>query len=95
MLFKLGRVSLAYNSQALSLLSNSKDELVRYITKREFVEKLLIDIREQATDGQIRSVKEVMKDYFDLHYQSDDDDVIMKNFKSKAKIRFIPMQISW
>lgn len=41
---------MTYNSQALSLLTNSKDELVRYLTKREFVEKLLIDIRERATE---------------------------------------------
>lgn len=40
MLFKLGRISLSINSQVLSLLSNTKDELVRYITKRDFVEKL-------------------------------------------------------
>jgi hypothetical protein len=85
MLFKLGRVSFTYNSQTLSLLANSKDELVRYITKREFVEKLLIDIRERASEGQIRSVKEVMKDYFGFTISSDDDDVIMKNFKSRAK----------
>lgn len=85
MLFKLGRVSITYNSEALSLLTNSKEELVRYITKREFVEKLLIDIRERATDGQIRSAKEVIKDYFGFTVSSDDDDVIMKNFQSKAK----------
>ena len=85
MLFKLGRVSLTYNSQTLSLLTNNKEELVRYITKREFVEKLLIDIRERATDGQIRSTKEVIKDYFGFTVSSDDDDVIMKNFQSKAK----------
>jgi hypothetical protein len=85
MLFKLGRVSFTYNSQTLSLLTNGKEELVRYITKREFVEKLLIDIRERASEGQIRSAKEVMKDYFGFTVSSDDDDVIMKNFKSRAK----------
>ena len=85
MLFKMGRVSLTYNSQNLSMLSNTKDELVRYLTKREFVEKLLIDIRERATDGQIRSVKEVLKDYFGFSVSSDDDDTIMRNFKNKAQ----------
>jgi hypothetical protein len=49
------------------------------------VEKLLIDIRERASEGQIRSAKEVMKDYFGFTVSSDDDDVIMKNFKSRAK----------
>ena len=85
MLFKLGRVSLTLNSQSLSLLSTNTDELVRYITKREYVEKLLIDIRERATDGQIRSAKEVMKDYFGFTVSSDDDDKIMSSFKSRAK----------
>lgn len=85
MLFKMGRVSLTYNSQTLSMLSNTKEELVRYLTKRDFVEKLLIDIRERATDGQIRSVKEVLKDYFGYSLSSDDDDTIMRSFKDKAK----------
>ena len=53
--------------------------------QREFVEKLLIDIRERATDGQIRSVKEVLKDYFGFSVSSDDDDTIMGNFKNKAQ----------
>ena len=85
MLFKMGRVSLTYNSQSLSMLSNTKEELVRYLTKREFVEKLLISIRERATDGQIRSAKEVIKDYFGFSVSSDDDDMIMRTFKKKAQ----------
>lgn len=84
MLFKLGRISLSINSQILSLLSNTKDELVRYITKREFVEKLLVDIRERATDGQIRSIKTVLKDYFGYTATSDDDDVLQKSFNNFA-----------
>ena len=85
MLFKQGRISMVLNSQTLSLLSNSHEELVKYITKREYVEKLLIDIRVRATDRQIRSVKEVIKDYFGGSVSSEDDDVLMKAFKNFAK----------
>lgn len=85
MLFKMGRITLTINSQALSILANHKEELVRYITKREYAEKLLIGIRERATDGQIRSAKEVLKDYFGIAVSSDDDDVIMKQFMTYAK----------
>jgi hypothetical protein len=85
MLFKMGKVSYTYNSQTLTLLNNSKEEIIKYITKREFVEKLLIDIKEHATDGQIKSAKEVMKDYFGFNLSSDDDEVIMRNFKKRAK----------
>jgi hypothetical protein len=85
MLFKMGKVSYTYNRQTLTLLNNSKEEIIKYITKREFVEKLLIDIKEHATDGQIKSAKEVMKDYFGFNLSSDDDEVIMRNFKKRAK----------
>ena len=85
MLFKQGRISMILNSQTLSLLSNSHEELVKYITKREYVEKLLIDIRVRATDRQIRSLKEVIKDYFGGSVSSEDDDVLMKAFKNFAK----------
>lgn len=85
MLFKQGRITMVLNSQTLSLLSNSHEELVKYITKREYVEKLLIDIRMRATDRQIRSAKEVMKDYFGGSVSSEDDDVLMKAFKNLAK----------
>lgn len=85
MLFKLGRISLTLSSQSLSLLSTEAKDIVRYLTKREYVEKLLVDIRERATDGQLRSAKEIMKDYFGFTLSSDDDDVIMRNFQSRAK----------
>ena len=45
----------------------------------------MIDIRVRATDRQIRSVKEVIKDYFGGSVSSEDDDVLMKAFKNFAK----------
>ena len=84
MLFKQGRISLTLNSQSLSLLSNTKDELVRYITKRDFVEKLLIDIKERPSDSQIRSVKQVLQDCFGITITSDDDNVLQKSFITYA-----------
>ncbi len=89
MLFKQGRIELTINSQTLTLLNQSKDDLVRYITKREFVERLLMDVRVRATDGQIRSVKEVMRDYFGASVSSDDDDIIMKQFKNYASKKLL------
>lgn len=84
MLFKQGRVAMTLNSQALSLLSTEPKDIVRYLTKREFVDRLLIDIRERATDGQLRSAKEIMKDYFGFTLSSDDDDTIMRHFQKRA-----------
>lgn len=87
MLLKMGRISFTINSQSVTLIDNESSEIVRYLTKREYVEKLLIDIREKPLDSQIKSVKEIMRDYFGYPIVSDDDDVIMKSFKSYAKIK--------
>lgn len=85
MLFKLGRISLTINSQELNLVANSKDEIVRYITKREFVEKLLIDKRERPNDKDIAAAKEVLYKFFGYQLSSDDEDAIMKHFMTRAQ----------
>lgn len=58
--------------------------MVRFITKRDFVEKLLIDIKERPSDNQIRSVKEVLQDCFGITITSDDDNVLQKSFITYA-----------
>lgn len=85
MLFKLGRISLTLNSQELNLVANTKDEIVRYITKREFVEKLLIDKRERPNDRDIAAAKEVLYKFFGYQLSSDDEDAIMKQFMTRAQ----------
>lgn len=85
MLFKCGRISFNLNSKSITLLDNDKHEIIKYITKKEFFEKLVIDIREKATKSQIKSVKEVIKEYFGVPITSDEDDMLMKSFKVNAK----------
>lgn len=85
MVFKMGRISFTVNSQSITLIDNEVTEIMRYITKREYCEKLLIDIREKPQDSLIKSVKEIMRDYFGYTISSDDGDVIMKNFKLYAR----------
>lgn len=85
MLFKFGRISFNLNSKSITLLDNDKHEIIKYITKKEFFEKLVIDIREKATKAQIKSVKEVIKEYFGVPITSDEDDMLMKSFKVNAK----------
>ena len=85
MLFKQGRVTLTVNSLTVSLIGTTPTELVRYLTKREYVEKLLIEKREKATDRQIKSVKEIIKDLFALTMVSEEDDALMASFKQRGQ----------
>ncbi|MEA4994185.1 MAG: BREX system P-loop protein BrxC [Oscillibacter sp.] len=85
MLFKQGKVSFTVNSQNISLVDTAPDDLVRYLTKREYLEKLLIEIREHPSDKQMKSVREVMKDLFALPSVNEEDDALIKSFKTRAK----------
>ncbi len=84
-LFKQGKVTLTINSQTVSLVGSDSAEIVRYITKREYLEKLLIEKREKATERQIKVVKEVIKDLFGLTTVSDEDDALIASFKRRAQ----------
>jgi hypothetical protein len=87
MLFKQGKVTFTMNGQNVSLVDTGGTEVVRYITKREYTEKLLIEKREKASDKQIKAVKEVIKDLFGLTTVSEEDDALMGSFKNKASAK--------
>jgi len=84
-LFKNGDISLTVNGGTVTLLNKSEDEIVRYITKKEYVEKLLVERREKATDTQKKAVREVMKELFGIPSIHDDDDSMMRSFQTKGQ----------
>lgn len=84
-LFKNGDISFTVNGSSVTLLNKSDDEIVRYITKKEFVEKLLTERREKANDSQKKSVREVMKEMFGVSSVNDDDDSIMRSFQTYSQ----------
>ncbi len=84
-LFKKGEISFTVNGSSVTLLNKSDDEIIRYITKKEFVEKLLTERREKANDNQKKSVCEVMKEMFGVSIVNDDDDVMMQKFQMHSR----------
>lgn len=84
-LFRSGEIALSVSGASVTLLNKSEEELIRYITKREYVEKLLLERREKANDTQKKAVREVMKELFGISSVSDDDDTMMQSFQSFSK----------
>lgn len=84
-LFKNGDISFTVNGSSITLFNKSEDEIIRYITKKEFVEKLLTERREKSTDIQKKSVREVMKELFGVSSVNDDDDAMMRSFQTYSK----------
>ncbi|MBQ5659185.1 MAG: BREX system P-loop protein BrxC, partial [Peptococcaceae bacterium] len=83
-LFKDGDIALYYNSEQVSFINKTVDELVRYLTRKEHQEKLMTEKREQATEKQKKAVRQVMKDLLDISVTNDDDDAMMSTFLQYA-----------
>jgi len=84
-LFKNGDISFTVSGSTVTLLNKSEDEIVRYITKKEYVEKLMTERREKANDNQKKVVREVMKEMFGVSSVNDDDDAMMRSFQSYSQ----------
>ena len=83
-LFRKGEISLAVNNEQVTLQSKTSEEIFRFITRKEFIEKLMAEKRVKASDNQKKAVREVMKELFNTTPSSDDDDAIMAEFNSYA-----------
>ncbi len=80
-LFRDGDIALFVNSEVVTILSKSEEEIYRYLSRKEFVERLLMEKREKANDRQKKTVRELMKELFNITPMTDDDDVILRSFQ--------------
>lgn len=81
-LYKKGKISLKMNSVIYSPASTSADDAFRYITRREFREKILLEIKEVPQNNWVQSVKEIIHDFFGRTVMTDDTDSLMRDFRS-------------
>ncbi|WP_312072065.1 BREX system P-loop protein BrxC [Anaerotignum propionicum] len=83
-LFKEGDLAFFVNNDSVTLLNKSEDEVYRYLSRKEFLEKLLTEKREKANDKQKKAVRDVMKELFNITPMSEEDDAILKSFMQYA-----------
>lgn len=81
-LYKKGKISLKINSVIYSPATTSADDAFKYITKRDFREKVLIELKEVPKNAWIKSVKEIIHDFLGHTPMTDDSDSLMRDFKS-------------
>lgn len=83
-LFKDGEIVFYVNNEMVSLISKSADELYRYVTRKENLEKLMTEKRVKPNEKQKKAVRAVMKDLLTYTCPSDDDFTIMSDFMKRA-----------
>lgn len=83
-LFKSGSIALWVNNEAVTVINRTTPEIIRFITRKEYLEKLMIEKKEVVNEKYVKAAKEVSKELFGVSITSDDDDSIMADFQRYA-----------
>ena len=83
-LFKRGELSFFVNGASVTMMNKDVEEIINYITKKAFVEKLMMEERVRVQDKDKKVVRDVLKDLFHTSSPSDDEDAVMNYFISFA-----------
>lgn len=83
-LFKRGDISFSVNGVGVSMMNKDVEEIINYITKKAFVEKLMMEERVRVADKEKKAVRDVLKELFHTSNPSDDEDAVMNFFISFA-----------
>lgn len=83
-LFKKGDVSFSVNGAQVSMINKDIEEIINYITKKAFAEKLMMEERIRVSDKDKKVVRDILKELFHTSSPSEDEDAVMKFFISFA-----------
>ena len=86
-LYKKGKISLKMNSVIYSPANTPADDVFKYLTRREYREKILLEIKEVPQNSWVQSVKEIIRDFFGRTVMTDDTDALMRDFRSYCTTR--------
>ncbi|MEZ3486695.1 MAG: BREX system P-loop protein BrxC [Lachnospiraceae bacterium] len=86
-LYRKGQISLKMNSVIYTPASTTPEDAYKYITKREFREKVLLEIKEAVPKRHIKAVKDVIREFYGKSVTSDDQDILMHDYRSYAQTK--------
>ena len=83
-LFKKGDLSFTMSGTPVTLQNKTVEEIIGFITKKAYVDKLFMEVREHVSEKDKKAVKDVMKELFHTPASGDDEDAVMDQFKHYA-----------
>ena len=84
-LFKRGDLDFTVNGTAVTRTNTSEEEIINYITKKAFVEKLLMEEHTRVPEKDKKAVREVMKELFHVSSVTEDEDTQMQDFQRYSR----------
>ncbi|MDE7204318.1 MAG: BREX system P-loop protein BrxC [Lachnospiraceae bacterium] len=91
-LFGRGDLTFTVNGAIVTRMNKSGDEIVDYITKKQYVDKLLMEVRIRVSEKDKKAVQKVIKELFGTSLVSEDEDTGMRNFQNYAQKRIFEME---
>ena len=88
-LFSQKRISLILNSEIISPKTNKPEEIFKYLTGRNYREKILIEKRKDLPKKKLKSAKLILKDVFNTVESSSNDEIIFDTFSSQAEKKLV------
>ena len=79
-LFRRGDLAFYVNGSSVSTHNKDAEELINYITKKSYVDKLMIEQKVRVSEKEKKITKDIMKELFGTAGNSDDEDVMMSSF---------------
>lgn len=80
-LFKRGDLAFTVNGESVNANNRTEEELVGYITKKQFVDKLLMEVRVRVPEKQKKAARTIMKELFNVLPTAEDEDTMMSEFR--------------
>lgn len=84
-LFKRGDLDFTVNGSDITRTNTSDEEVINYITKKAFVEKLLMEEHTRVPEKDKKAVREVMKELFHVSSVTEDEDPQMQDFQRYSR----------
>ena len=83
-LFSQKRISLILNSEIISLKTHKAEDIFKYLTAKNFREKVLFEKKKETSQKKLKSAKLILKDVFNTIENSTNDEIIFDAFVSQA-----------
>ena len=83
-LFSQKRISLIINSEIISLKTHKAEEIFKFLTAKEYREKILIDNKKEPPIKKLKTAKLILKDVFNTVETSTNDEILYDAFITQA-----------
>lgn len=83
-LFSQQRISLIMNSEMISLRTHKPEEIFKFLTGKDYREKVLIEKKKETPEKKLKSARLILKDVFDTVESSTNDETIHDTFIVQA-----------